>query len=199
MSQRSLIRKLNRKRVTLEHLTRQALEEGALPTPDGETEITVMIRRVNNMEVTKLIGTPPSMLRAARMRQDGESDEDWNKRYQQLLEEDDELRTDSIDYTSDLKRVIVTLGVVEPRVVLHAPEGSEDDPERDMLPEDFGPDLDTLYEHVCDFSGLPYATRQGKEGDGLATFLEEPDSGAPEPHGALLRSAPNDAPEPDVG
>jgi len=193
MGQGSLIRKLSRRTVPLENLTRLAVEAGELP--EGQ-QLTIQIRRVTALEVTKATGGVPSLLRVARMRQPGESDEQWRERWQQMIAEQPELVTESIEYAQRLKVAVLCAGCVAPRVVPSDADLAAGDDDA-LTVADLADDADAVYEAIIEFSGLPFRLRQG--GGAVSTFPEQPSGGGGEPHGALLREDAERAAEPPAG
>ena|GEM_PF-3591889 len=194
MGQGSLIRKLSRRTVPLENLTRLAVEAGELP--EGQ-QLTIQIRRVTALEVTKLTGKPPALLRIARMRQPGESDEQWRERWQRLVDEDPSLLTEGLEYHQQLQEAVLCAGCVAPRVVASESDiqpGHEDDT---LLIAELGPDAEAVYDAIVTFSGLPFRLRQG--GGAVSTFPEQPSGDSDQPHGEVLRQDAERAAEPPAG
>lgn len=191
MSQGSLIRRLNRRKVTLERLTKEALETEQLE-PDQKIEI--LIRRVTTIEVTKRVATPPAFLRAARLRQEAESEEEFKERWRELVEGDEELQAAGVPYAAELRIAILEAGCVAPRVYANdaeIPAGDEDA----ITISDLGDDADDVYEAIVTFSGLPFSLRSGAGPAG--TFPQEPVADQDQPDGEVLRHDPEPAPTGD--
>lgn len=185
MGQGRLIRQLGRRTIELPNATEYARATGALG-PDEAVEVT--IRRVSALEVTKGVGTPPAMLRAARLRREGESDAEWTERWRDIVADDPELGLESVRYTAELQRVVIAAGMVDPPASLEP----TDDPDT-ITPEDLGPDAAIVYEAIVELSGLPYRLREGA--DRSSAFPEGRHAGDVGAHGGEVRNDP----EPPAG
>lgn len=194
MSQGSLIKRLSRRTVVLERLTEEALEAGEIQP--GE-QLTITIRRVTSLDVTKATGRVPALMRVARLRKPGESDEEWHKRWAEMIHDDPELATEGLEYSARLKEAVLTLGCVAPKVVPSDADIPEDQEDSTLTIADLGPDSDDVYDAIVTFSGLPYRLRAG--GGEITTFPEQQGDDRPEPDGALLRADTDAAPQPAAG
>lgn len=178
------IKKLTRKPITLPNLTKELREKGEL---GPEESATVVIRKVNQGEVTVLVGTMPGVLDLReKLLAEGLRGEELTqaltKNLTEALTNDPEMQRTSARQDWNTKRAVIALGVFSEKVVYDYAELTGGEGDEPMTPEDFGEDLEYLYEQIVRFSSLPYLG--AKEN----TFLAKRDD-SPQPDGELLQQA----------
>jgi len=98
------------------------------------------------------------------------------------LTNDPEMQRNSARQDWNTKRAVIALGVASEKVIYDHAELTGGDGDEPMTPEDFGEDLEYLYEQIVRFSSLPYLG--AKEN----TFLAKRND-SPKPDGELLQQA----------
>lgn len=193
----SKLKKLTRKTVPLKHLTRSALEAGAIQ--EGET-IEAVIRRVRASDVAAQLGIPPNIYRVQLDLQKGEDPQEQKERLERAMSEDEDLLNDSLRMNDRQARLVVHVGTVHVNVPGEEPmpvafEETNDD--NVLSPSDLGDDFNTLHNEIVRFSSLPYGTLDTvplREGEGMTSFPGERVASDPEPDGGTVRDDSSKAP-----
>jgi hypothetical protein len=176
------IKKLTRKPLTLPFWTEKLRSEGKLT---AEQNAEVIIRKVHEGEIAALVGVMPGVLDLReKLLAEGLKGKELLKtltaNLTDALTNDPEMQRISARQDWNTKRAVIALGVVSEKVVYNHEELTGGEGDEPMTPEDFGEDLEYLYEQIVRFSSLPYLG--AKEN----TFLAKRDD-PPKPDGELLQ------------
>jgi hypothetical protein len=172
------IKKLTHKRVVLPVNTKLLREAGEI---GAEEEASVMIRKVNQGEVTVLVGSMPGIFPLReKLLAEGLRGAELAAAMTTAITTDPQMQMESVRMDWNTKRAVIALGVTSENVTYE--QAKLTGAGESMTAEDFGEDLEYLYEQIVRFSSLPYLG--AKEN----TFLAKRDD-PPKPDGELLQQA----------
>jgi hypothetical protein len=173
------IKKLTHKRVVLPVNTKLLREAGEI---GAEEEASVMIRKVNQGEVTVLVGSMPGIFPLReKLLAEGLRGAELAAAMTTAITTDPQMQMESVRMDWNTKRAVIALGVTSENVTYEQAELTGEG--ESMIAEDFGEDLEYLYEQIVRFSSLPYLG-----GNETKAFLAKRDD-SPKPDGELLQQA----------